>query len=152
MADWSALEAEVADHLGALADGGFVVLEAPGAPARDGIVRPRRLGGLLPERRGPQRPYAQAIRIGSALRAELAGPPSLGGAFPWSDEEEQSILTRGWSLPADDPVFVTPNYVRTWPDHAGDARSAAAHLVASLRDLCGCPDPAGVAVRAHPNG
>lgn len=152
MADWSALEAEVADHLRGLADGGFVVLEAPAAPARDAVVRPRRLGGLLAERRRAERPYAQAIRIGAALRAEFAGPPTLGGTFPWTDEEQARILAHGWAVPDDDPVFATPNYVRTWRDHAGDAEAAATALVAALRDLAGCPDAAGVVVRAHPNG
>lgn len=152
MADWRTLEAEVSGHLRGLADGGFVILEAPGAPERDGVVRPRRLGGLLPERRGPQRPYAQAIRIGSALRAELAGPPSLGGTFPWTTEEQERILAHGWAVPDDGPVFATPNYVRTWRDHVGDAEAAAAALVAALRDLADCPDAAGVVVRVHASG
>lgn len=115
-------------------------------------MRPRRLGGLLPERRGEQRPYAQAIRIGTALRAELAGPPALGGAFPWTDEEERRILAGGWTVPDDGPGFATPNYVRTWPDHAADAAAAAGHLVSALRDLAGCPGPDAVVVQVHQQG
>lgn len=152
MITWDELEAEVAGHVRGLRDGGFVVVEAPGAPGREYVARPARLGGLIKERRAVERPFAQAIRIRTALRGELAGPPSLRGTYPWTEEEQRRILALGWAVPVDPPGFAQPNYIRDWPDHVADADDAAAFLLRSLRELGPVASPDGLEVRVCPTG
>jgi len=152
MTTWDELEAEVAEHLRGLQEGGFVVVEAPGAPGRELVTRPARLGGLIKERRTVERPFAQAIRIRTALRGELAGPPSLGGTYPWTEEEQARLRALGWAVPVDPPGFAQPNYVHDWPDHVADADDAAALLLRSLRELGPVASPDGLDLRVHPAG
>lgn len=132
-------EQEVAAELAALADGAHVVRD--GRRSREVVVRPARLGGLVPGRRGEALPFVQAVRVADELVVEAVGSVQVGGAFPLTDAEHRQLLALGWETPGPDARVAT--YVRVVPvTAAGDVARLWARTLELLDGRPpGDPDP-----------
>ena len=144
---WELVERRIAAAVASLPEQGTVVVEATDV-RRETLVRRRRLGGLVPERREPTTAYVQAVRTDDLVQAECVGGPDVGGGFPVTPAEHAALLALGWRPPTDRRAY--PNYASEWMPVSGGAPACLADLaVRSLRDVLGCRTPAAVEVRLN---
>jgi hypothetical protein len=139
-AAWQAWAAALVDIVRALDDAASVTLTATPADARPVLLRPARLGGLLPARHEVVAPWVRLERSEDHLRGRCVGSESFGGPFPFSPEEDAALLALGWHRPG---AGDGDTYVRFWPDdvpqgpflpHA-EAERAVAMVVATFRTV-----------------
>lgn len=142
---WDGFTRDLTGRLVALEDGDFVLAEAD--KPRETVSRRQRLGGLIPEKRTPAKPYVQCLRMEDHLHLECIGRPEAGGAFPWAADEHRLLLDLGWDVadPAEGP---SGNYVRAL--RRDDATTAARLMVRTLREAMGCSTPAEVTLDPAP--
>ena len=123
-----------------LADGAGLTVTAAPADARPVLLRPARLGGLVPARHDVVAPWVHLVRVEDHLRGRCVGGVSFGGPFPFSPEEESALLALGWHRPGAGDGH---DFVRFWPDDVpqgpflprDDADRAAAMVAASFRGV-----------------
>lgn len=138
-AAWTAWERELVAAVRALPDGGSVVVAAPAAAARAARAPVSgRVRWLVPPKRRPLVPSVRLERVEDHLRGHWVGAERFGGSFPWTREEEATILDLGWHRPGGGDG---EDYVRFWPDDVADqpflpvavAERAAAVVASTFR-------------------
>lgn len=67
-------------------------------------VEPPRRGFLKQQSRPVPRRFVQITASRTTLVAECVGSPSIGGDWPMSTEQEQTLLRQGWQKPWSDTM------------------------------------------------
>lgn len=149
-ADWITWGAELVARVRALADDETLTIAAPDA-TRQGVARPKRLGGLMPAAYRPVAPTITLTRREDHLHGTLTGSESFGGTFPTTPEEEDTLHSIGWRRPGPAPERV---WLRYWPDDiatapyltAEDAASAVTTAMRTLTEVYAVSAPDEVTV------
>ncbi|MGC0144698.1 TY-Chap domain-containing protein [Pseudactinotalea sp. Z1732] len=144
MDPWSEFESELNNRCRALADGTFFIVEGPARTKE-------RIAGLFGRKRRTQEVhlFAQYLRMGNVLYAELVGGSHVGGDFPWTDAEDAALRRLGWQAPEAEKA--APMYGAYFPAQApaetdlylpGTLGEEAAALVThSLMEVAGVGHP-----------
>ena len=56
-------------------------------------------------------PVIQAMRDDNSLLLDLTGPASMGGDYPWSDDQVEALYDLGWPRPVNEGVVVFTMYL-----------------------------------------
>src|SRR5699024_6090957 len=93
--------------------------------------------------------FAQFLRMGNVLYAELVGGSHVGGDFPWTDADDAALRDLGWRAQPDKKA--APMYIAFFPAGkvpetdlylAGTlAQDAATQITHSLMEVCGVEAP-----------
>lgn len=144
MDPWASFEHDLIARLRALAEDEFLIVEGPPRTKE-------RPAGLLGRRTRMDQVhlFAQFLRMGNVLYAELVGGSHVGGDFPWSDEEDAALRELGWRSQPDKKA--APMYIAFFPSGqvpqtdlylAGTlAQDAAAQVAHSLMEVCAVGSP-----------
>ncbi len=126
-------------------------IAAPAERARPRQTKPRRIFGLLAASYADTAPWVTLRRVEDHLVGRCVAPERFGSGYPVSPEEDAALLTLGWHHPGPGDGAA---YVRWWPDDvpcapylpAEEARNAARTVAATMRDVFGVEDPAGLVI------
>ena len=102
-ASWADWRASLSEHITYLADG--YVLGVVGPDLNREMPKPPRIKKFLAkfhlataiER--PSRPWVGLFRSRGSMHVLCPDRSQIGGEFPWTDAEYETLLTQGWRLP-----------------------------------------------------
>lgn len=143
MDHWDAFEAELIRRCRALEKDEFFIVEGPPR------MKERR-AGLLGRRTRVEavNTFAQFLRLGNVLYAELVGGPHVGGDFPWSDAEDARLRELGWREPHEKKAPMYTAYFPAEPVPETDlylagtlAQEAASQVTHSFIEVAGVDSP-----------
>ncbi|KNX38616.1 TY-Chap domain-containing protein [Luteipulveratus halotolerans] len=103
-------------------------------------------------------PVIQAMRDDNSLLLDLTGPASMGGDYPWSDDQVEALYDLGWPRPVNEGVVVFTMYLPHSPlpprpylpervaEHAGSL------ITQTMRDVVWSRTPADIDVETGIEG
>ena len=145
-ATWAGWEADLAETVMTLADGEALTITSTRAESRPVLVRKGFLRGFVPAKHEEVEPWVRLARLEDHVRGTCVGSAGFGGRFPFSPEEDESLVDIGWRRPgAGDGT----DYLRFWPDDVAqgpflpleEAQRVGAMVGRTFREVLAPSDP-----------